>query len=134
MQSAIRDYDDLGDDDNGPWAPVAEESSEVEDISEALPLPTSAPTPTPVPAPKEAPVEEAPTPSAPEPAPSPAVNDPTMHIIEPDDEEEKWERVNERKLHTVLPPRAARGTPIAPVRLLWCCYYFAVSNETTGEE
>lgn len=98
---------------------MAEESSEVEDTTEVLPLPT--PTPTSAPAPKEAPVETAPTVSAPEPIP--AVNDPTMHIIEPDEEEEKWERVNERKLHTVLPPRAARGTPIAPVRHRLCYYY-----------
>lgn len=130
MQSAIRDYDDLGDGDNGPWAPVADESSEVEDTTEIIPIPT--PAPTSVPAPKEAPVEIAPTPSASE--PSPAVNDPTMHIIEPDEEEEKWERVNERKLHTVLPPRAARGTAIAPVRLLFCFVSILDNFTITGKK
>jgi hypothetical protein len=34
-----------------------------------------------------------------------------MFIVEPDQEAEKWERVNERKLgHNLMPPRPARGS------------------------
>lgn len=32
-----------------------------------------------------------------------------MHIVEPDSEAEKWERVNERKQKHMLPPRPNRG-------------------------
>lgn len=39
--------------------------------------------------------------------------DPTMHIQEPDEEDEKWEKVNERKLSFTLPKRPARGS-VAP--------------------
>jgi pre-mRNA-processing factor 17 len=34
----------------------------------------------------------------------------TMHIIEPEEEDEKWERKNERKLQHTLPPRPSRGS------------------------
>lgn len=39
-------------------------------------------------------------------------SDPTVHILEPDEEEEKWEKVNERKLSFTLPPRPARGSQV----------------------
>lgn len=39
-----------------------------------------------------------------------------MHILEPDIEEEKWERVNERKISHMLPPRPARGSLAIDVR------------------
>ena len=35
-----------------------------------------------------------------------------IHIQEPDREDEKWEKVNERKISYVLPPRPARGTGV----------------------
>lgn len=113
IEAAIRDYDDIGDEESGPWAPEAEESSEVEDTADVPLLPDTA-TAT-ITAPTAAPTSTAPptTTTPPPPAEELPVNtDPTMHIIEPDDEEEKWERVNERKMHTVLPPRAARGSAI----------------------
>jgi hypothetical protein len=36
--------------------------------------------------------------------------DPTMHINEPEEEDEMWEKVNERKMKYTLPPRPARGS------------------------
>ena len=39
-------------------------------------------------------------------------SDPTVHILEPDEEEEKWEKVNERKMSYTLPPRPARGSAV----------------------
>lgn len=36
--------------------------------------------------------------------------DPTLHIVEPDEEDEKWELVNERKSKFTLPPRPPRGS------------------------
>jgi pre-mRNA-processing factor 17 len=43
------------------------------------------------------------------PAKTEQVMPPNMYIAEPDEEEEKWERVTERKLNYVLPPRPHRG-------------------------
>lgn len=37
---------------------------------------------------------------------------PGVHVLEPDEEDEKWERVNERKIGHVLPPRPARGSQV----------------------
>ncbi|KAJ1413180.1 WD40-repeat-containing domain protein [Ochromonadaceae sp. CCMP2298] len=36
-----------------------------------------------------------------------------VHILEPDEEEEMWEKVNERKLTYTLPPRPKRGSQMA---------------------
>lgn len=36
--------------------------------------------------------------------------DPTVHIVEPDEEAEMWEKVNERKISATLPPRPPRGS------------------------
>lgn len=33
-----------------------------------------------------------------------------IHIVEPDEEAEKWEKVNERKISNILPPRPARSS------------------------
>eukprot|EP00604_Paraphysomonas_vestita_P003721 CAMPEP_0174822994 /NCGR_PEP_ID=MMETSP1107-20130205/20471_1 /TAXON_ID=36770 /ORGANISM="Paraphysomonas vestita, Strain GFlagA" /LENGTH=322 /DNA_ID=CAMNT_0016043779 /DNA_START=1 /DNA_END=966 /DNA_ORIENTATION=- len=41
---------------------------------------------------------------------------PNVHIIEPDEEAEKWERVNERKMSYTLPPRPARGSVIGEAK------------------
>jgi hypothetical protein len=38
-----------------------------------------------------------------------------IHIVEPDEEDEKWELVNERKQSYTLPPRPPRGSQIAEV-------------------
>jgi hypothetical protein len=37
------------------------------------------------------------------------VKNPRMHIIEPEEEEEMWEKVNEKKQTFILPPRPNRG-------------------------
>lgn len=37
-----------------------------------------------------------------------------MFIIEPDEEEEKWEKINERKSSFTLPPRPHRGSVAGP--------------------
>jgi pre-mRNA-processing factor 17 len=41
---------------------------------------------------------------------------PNVHILEPDEEEEKWEKVNERKQSYTLPPRPARGSGVADAK------------------
>jgi hypothetical protein len=38
-----------------------------------------------------------------------------VHIVEPDEEAEKWERVNEKKISYTLPPRPERGSTIGEV-------------------
>ena len=38
--------------------------------------------------------------------------DPTMHILEPEEEDEMWEKVNERKMGYTMPPRPARGSQV----------------------
>ena len=38
------------------------------------------------------------------------IEDKTMYIIEPDEEAEKWERYNEKKLGSTVPSRPARGS------------------------
>ena len=42
--------------------------------------------------------------------------DALMHIAEPDEEEEKWEKVNERKINRALPPRPGRGSTISEAK------------------
>lgn len=44
------------------------------------------------------------------------VEDPTMHVVEPDEEAEMWEKVNERKLTFTLPPRPPRGSVAGPAK------------------
>lgn len=39
-----------------------------------------------------------------------------VHILEPDEEEEKWEKVNERKMAFTLPPRPARGSQVVEAK------------------
>ena len=50
-----------------------------------------------------------------------------IHIVEPDEEAEKWERVNERKMTFTLPPRPARGSFIGEVSIIFS-YLFANSS------
>jgi hypothetical protein len=50
----------------------------------------------------------------PEPSDAPEEpKDPTMHIQEPDEEDEMWEKVTERKMGYVMPPRPARGSKVS---------------------
>lgn len=42
--------------------------------------------------------------------------DPTVHIVEPDEEAEMWEKVNERKMTFTLPPRPPRGSVAGPAQ------------------
>jgi hypothetical protein len=35
-----------------------------------------------------------------------------VYIVEPEEEDEKWEKVNERKMSSLLPPRQARGSQV----------------------
>lgn len=39
-----------------------------------------------------------------------------VHILEPEEDDEKWERVNEAKMRSLLPPRAARDTAVADAK------------------
>ncbi len=55
--------------------------------------------------------------------------DPTMHIVEPDEEAEKWEKVNERKINYLLPPRPRRGSVAAPATSL---FHGEQSNDYLG--
>ena len=41
------------------------------------------------------------------------IKDPTMHIQEPEEEDEMWEKVTERKMGYVMPPRPARGSKVS---------------------
>ena len=88
----IPELDYLGDETSGPWAmPKTVEKSEVaESIAEEEKV-------------KEK-VEEIEVPSE--------QIDPTMHILEPEEEDEKWEKVNESKMGYVMPPRPARGSKV----------------------
>jgi pre-mRNA-processing factor 17 len=43
-------------------------------------------------------------------------NDQTVHILEPDEEAEMWEKVNERKQQFTLPPRPARGAGVVEAK------------------
>ena len=100
-------YADLGDESQGPWAterveetavtiPAVEEESETknekEDKEEEKEKEED----------KEGDKEE-------------KEEDNLVHIVEPDEEEEMWEKVNERKISRTLPPRPARGSTISEV-------------------
>ena len=43
-------------------------------------------------------------------------NNTNVHILEPDEEDEKWEKVNERKQAFTLPPRPARGSTVVEAK------------------
>lgn len=91
--------DDVGGDESGPWAPLGPEELDM------LPLP-----PEPV---EEVEVEESKgkVPDGDEDVDLEADSKkPRMHIVEPDEEAEMWEKVNERKMSYVLPPRPARDS------------------------
>ena len=48
-----------------------------------------------------------------------AAKNPRLHIVEPEADDEVWEKKNERKMGFVLPPRPARGATIAEVYDTW---------------
>jgi hypothetical protein len=123
--------EDLGDESSGPWAPVAEEKSQlvlltlnpkdapaikdaeaVQKEEEKAESNQIAAAPIAIAASKqeseEDEVEERP-------------QDPTLHIVEPDEEAEMWEKVNERKINATLPPRPPRGSIPAAVRKTKAC-------------
>ena len=103
--------EDVGDELDGPWAPVTSVETVVPVLTlsdgdnpqsnkeqvEPTPIPSTKTASDEKPAPSDMPNEE-------------AIDDPTMHIVEPDEEAEKWEKVNERKLTFTLPPRPPRGS------------------------
>jgi pre-mRNA-processing factor 17 len=83
---------DIGDESLGPWC----------DASSLRPVPTGV---------KRGPQdEEGPEPEAEDNEETAVAEDPSMHILEPDEEDEKWEKVNERKASFVMPPRPVRGS------------------------
>ena len=89
----LPELDYLGDESSGPWAmsKTEEKPAEVESIQE-----------------QEKTAEE----KAEQPDEKSEPKDPTMHILEPEEEDEMWEKVNERKMGYVLPPRPARGSKV----------------------
>lgn len=90
LLAALTEYGSDEDEAAGPWAPVKEAAKP------SLPAVTAIATATPVIQP-EVEEEEA---------------DKTLHIHEPDEEAEKWEKVTERKMAFVMPPRPKRGSGI----------------------
>lgn len=96
------DFADLGDDSQGPWAtervqataPVAVEEKKEEQEEKQK---------------KEAKKDEG------EKEKDEKQGDSLVHIVEPDEEDEMWEKVNERKISRTLPPRPARGSTISEV-------------------
>jgi len=90
----IGDEDD-DDETNGPWAPVPVEPKVVERVDAKATAES-----------KHA-ANKAAHVSIVESAES---SDPTMHIVEPDEEDEKWEKLTERKIGFTMPPRPQRGS------------------------
>ena len=109
-------YEDVGDDLDGPWAPVPPVSVGHTESDVCLSI---------SPATTSSPPGDITATAITDTAPSAVVKedmapDPTLHIVEPDEEEEMWEKVNERKIAFTLPPRPARGSQIGPVCVSIC--------------
>jgi hypothetical protein len=111
---------DLGDGENGPWATPVPESfpapavptESVEESKDGVTL-ESIPVPMPaLPKPKRDKNQQTEILLPPN---RDGVIPENVHIVEPDEEAEKWERVNEKKLTFTLPPRPARGSCIGEV-------------------
>jgi hypothetical protein len=96
----LPELDYLGDESSGPWAmsKTEEKPAEIESIQE-----------------QEKAAEEKEKEKAEQPDEKSEPKDPTMHILEPEEEDEMWEKVNERKMGYVLPPRPARGSKVRSV-------------------
>jgi hypothetical protein len=114
------DFVDLGDGENGPWATPVPESfpapavptESVEESKDGVTL-ESIPVPMPaLPKPKRDKNQQTEILLPPN---RDGVIPENVHIVEPDEEAEKWERVNEKKLTFTLPPRPARGSCIGEV-------------------
>jgi hypothetical protein len=116
------DFVDLGDEQNGPWATpvpdsfpvtvaapsaVALEESKESITLESIPVPMPA-----LPKPKRDKNQQSEILLPPN---RDGVIPENVHIVEPDEEAEKWERVNEKKMTYTLPPRPARGSCIGEV-------------------
>ena len=111
---------DLGDEQNGPWATPVPESfpGSVTTVSveeskdgvaiESIPVPMPA-----LPKPKRDKNQNSEILLPPNRG---DVIPENVHIVEPDEEAEKWERVNEKKLTFTLPPRPTRGSCIGEAR------------------
>lgn len=102
------DVDNLGEENDGPWIHVEKpEVQETSMIAAALPpqdVPIISLSSTavdiesqakPLPSQKQSVVGDLPS---------------NIHIVEPDEEEEKWEQINERKVALSLPPRPPKGS------------------------
>lgn len=102
-KKALAELDDDDDETNGPWAPMREDKV-VHDVT--VPSSSSAAL-----LKVELEQQELPADSG-----SKSHNAANVHIHEPDEEDEKWEKVNERKHGNTLPPRPARGSGIAEAK------------------
>ena len=97
----------LTDDSAGPWANVEAPKDPYQLALEAFKTNPIVPMSiAPVAPSKEPESEEAEGTSA---------KNPRLHIVEPEADDEVWEKKNERKMGFVLPPRPARGATIAEV-------------------
>lgn len=107
--------EDLGDEMAGPWAPLPEVDTVVPVLTLASSEETAAESAegARVDGSAIAVTEKA---SEEPPAEEKAPVDPTMHIVEPDEEAEMWEKVNERKMTFTLPPRPPRGSVAGPAK------------------
>lgn len=95
----------LVDDSSGPWATLEKPKDPYQIALEAFQANATLP-PAVVP---QKPVELA------EEKEEVVVKNPRLHILEPEAEDEVWEKKNERQMGFVLPPRPARGATIAEV-------------------
>jgi pre-mRNA-processing factor 17 len=92
--------DDEDDENAGPWAPVKESKQELL----MLPPPNTSSSS------GAAVAEEEKTPASAVEDSEPI--DPSVHIVEPDEEDEKWEKKTERKMKFIMPPRPSRGSGV----------------------
>ena len=91
--------EDLGDEASGPWAMSKSDAKVVKVDKEAIEEDEKA---------EDADDENLKS----------ETKDPTMHILEPEEEDEMWEKVNERKMSYVMPPRPARGSQVSLFRVI----------------
>ena len=97
----------LADDSSGPWANVETPKDSYQLALEAFKAGSNQPAPTVSAVVRAEPQAEEPEETAPK--------NPRLHIVEPEADDEVWEKKNERKMGFVLPPRPARGATIAEV-------------------
>jgi pre-mRNA-processing factor 17 len=92
--------EDLGDESSGPWAPIheSEQVLKKEKIIESGNIIN-----------KNNELEENEV----------LDSNSTIHILEPDEEDEKWEKVNERKMSYLLPARPLRGSTVSEAKSIF---------------